>query len=109
MPPLLSIDLAIVCPETIFLSFQGLATEGWMMYYAAGLTVVGGVEHTPLKSLLSKCVDLDKFGKIFAVSSVTSSVASLVSRTITPILYGNTLYTNPGAVYFFSGMTIGHK
>ena len=76
-----------------------------MMYYAAGLTVVGGVEHTPLKSLLSKCVDLDEFGKIFAVSSVTSSMASLVSGTITPILYGNTLHTNPGAVYFFSGMT----
>ena len=27
----------------------GLATEGWMMYYANALTIVGGIESTPLR------------------------------------------------------------
>ena len=27
----------------------GLATEGWMMYYARALTIVGGIESTPLR------------------------------------------------------------
>merc|ERR1719419_1190965 len=41
---------------------SGLATKGWMMYYASGLTMIGGIESTPLKSLLSKCVSSEEFG-----------------------------------------------
>ena len=67
-----------------------------MMYYAMGLTVIGGIESTPLRSLLSKCVDLDEFGKIFTMSSVASNVAGLLGSTVLPILYGDTLETAPG-------------
>jgi len=79
----------------------GLATKGWMAYYAMGLTLVGGIEGTPLRSLLSKCVGLDEFGKIFTMSSVASSLSSLVGATIMPKLYAGTVATVPGAVYFF--------
>ena len=44
--------LAAICGHIT----RALATKGWMMYYASGLTIIGGIESTPLKSLLSKCV-----------------------------------------------------
>jgi len=79
----------------------GLATEGWMMYYASGLTIIGGIESTPLKSLLSKCVSSHEFGKIFTLSSIASSLASLIGAVIVPKLYQATLDSLPGAIYFF--------
>ena len=72
-----------------------------MLYYAYGLTLVGGIESTPLLSLLSKCVDVDEFGRIFTLSSVTGSVAGLLATAVIPKLYNATVDYLPGAMYFF--------
>ena len=52
---------------------KALATKGWMMYYASALTLLGGLGHTPLRSLMSKMVEPDEYGKIFTFTSVTGA------------------------------------
>ena len=66
------------------------------MYLASGITLLGGVESTPLKSILSKCVDPDEYGKIFTLSAVASSVSSLLGGAILPKLYQAFVDTCPG-------------
>lgn len=76
-----------------------LATRGWMMYYSVSLSIIGGLTSTPLQSMLSKCVEKDEYGKIFTLSSVAISIASLVSTTFLQKLYECTVQTFPGAMY----------
>jgi len=76
-----------------------LATKGWMMYYAASLSIIGGLTSTPLQSMLSKVVSKDEFGKIFTLSSVAMNIASLLSSTFLQMLYEATVKTFPGAMY----------
>ena len=47
----------------------GLATQGWMMYMATGLSSIGGLTSTPIVTLLSKLVEPTEFGAIFALVS----------------------------------------
>ena len=69
------------------------------MYYAVSLSIIGGLTSTPLQSMLSKVVSKDEFGKIFTLSSVAVSIASLLSSTFLQMLYEKTLKTFPGAMY----------
>ena len=69
------------------------------MYYAASLSIIGGLTSTPLQSMLSKVVSKDEFGKIFTLSSVAVNIASLLSSTFLQMLYEKTLKTFPGAMY----------
>ena len=73
------------------------------MYYGTVLSVMGGMMSTPLRSMLSKCVESHEFGKIFTLSSVASSLASLLSSVIIQEMYRYTLDTFPGAIYLFHG------
>ena len=70
-----------------------------MMYYSVSLSIIGGLTSTPLQSMLSKCVEKDEYGKIFTLSSVAISIASLVSTTFLQKLYELTVQTFPGAMY----------
>ena len=69
------------------------------MYYAASLSIIGGLTSTPLQSMLSKVVSKDEFGKIFTLSSVAMNIASLLSSTFLQMLYEVTVKTFPGAMY----------
>lgn len=82
-------------------TFQALATKGWMMYYALAISLIGGVDGTAIRSLVSKCVEPDEYGKVFTLSSVFSTVASLIGGTITPLLYKGTVDNFPGATYLY--------
>ena len=73
------------------------------MYYGTALSVMGGMLSTPLRSMLSKCVESHEYGKIFTLSSVSSSLASLLSSVIIQEMYKYTLDTFPGAIYLFHG------
>ena len=73
------------------------------MYYGTALSVMGGMLSTPLRSMLSKCVESHEFGKIFTLSSVASSLASLLSSVVIQEMYKYTLDTFPGAIYLFHG------
>ena len=81
---------------------QGLATQGWMMYYALALTIVGPSDGTPLRSLLSKCVEVDEYGKIFTLQSVARSIASLSTSALMQKVYEWTVVSFPGAMYLVS-------
>jgi hypothetical protein len=89
--------------QEIFKKFKGLSKKGWMMYYGTSLSVLGGMSSTPLRSMLSKCVESHEYGKIFTLSSVASSLASLVSSVVIQEMYEYTLDTFPGAIYIFHG------
>lgn len=69
------------------------------MYYSVSLSIIGGLTSTPLQSMLSKCVEKDEYGKIFTLSSVAISIASLASTTFLQKLYEFTVQTFPGAMY----------
>ena len=43
-------------------SKQGLATKSWHLYFSSSLMVLGGIDTTPLQSLLSKIVEPSEFG-----------------------------------------------
>ena len=77
------------------------------MYYANSLSIIGGLTSTPLQSMLSKCVSKNEYGKIFTLSSVAVSIASLISSTFLQKLYEYTVETFPGAMYVaLSGMEL---
>ena len=78
-----------------------------MMYFGTALPVMGGILSTPLRSMLSKCVESHEYGKIFTLSSVASKLASLISSGIIPEMYKYTLDTFPGAIYIFHGIIEG--
>ena len=85
------------------MQLQGLSNRGWMMYYGTALSVMGGMLSTPLRSMLSKCVESHEYGKIFTLSSVASALATLMSSVIIQEMYKYTLDTFPGAIYLFHG------
>ena len=89
--------------DKLTIQLQGLSNQGWMMYYGTALSVMGGMLSTPLRSMLSKCVESHEYGKIFTLSSVASALASLMSSVIIQEMYKYTLDTFPGAIYLFHG------
>ena len=84
---------------------MALATKGWMLYYAASLSLIGGLTSAPLHSMLSKCVTKDEYGKIFTLSSVVKSIFSLLSINFVKELYIWTVEYFPAAFYVFACCT----
>ena len=41
-----------------------------MIYYASALTLLGGLDSTPLRSLLSKLVEPNEYGKIYTFAGI---------------------------------------
>ena len=41
-----------------------------MIYYASALTLLGGLDTTPLRSLLSKLVEPNEYGKIYTFAGI---------------------------------------
>ena len=78
---------------------QALATQGWMMYYASSLTVLGGLHNTPLRSLMSKIVEPTEFGKIFTFTGVAQSFSSLITGSFFQEIYAETEANFPGLMY----------
>ena len=75
------------------------------MYYASSLTLLGPSDGTPLRSFLSKCVDVDEYGKVFTLSSVVKSVAELMTSALSQKIYAWTVDSFPGAMYLYSAGT----
>ncbi len=70
-----------------------------MMYYAYYFMLFLPVSGAPLKSILSKCVGVDEFGKLFTVSTVLPQIFSMAFTSLTSLLYAATVDTFPGASY----------
>ena len=117
----------MICRLYILYSKQGLATKSWHLYFSSSLMVLGGIDTTPLRSLLSKMVEPSEFGynfflvsnnymeiyfpilscrKIFTFAGVAFSLARLVTSSIYQDIYLNTVSFFPGFVYMVAaGMT----
>ena len=52
-----------------YFAVTGLATQGWMMYLATGLSSIGGLTSTPIIALLCKLVEKDETGALMAGTS----------------------------------------
>lgn len=76
------------------------------MYYAASLTVIGGMDNTPLRSMLSKMVEKHEYGKIFTLTATASSLAGLVTSSVYQEVYAATVSTFPGAMYLLSASMV---
>ena len=72
------------------------------MYYASALGILGALNSTPLRSLISKLVEPTEYGKIFTIAMVVSSLASLATRSGFQELYAETVATFPGLTYLVS-------
>ena len=73
-----------------------------MMYYASALGILGALNSTPLRSLISKLVEPTEYGKIFTIAMVVSSLASLATRSGFQELYAVTVATFPRLTYLVS-------
>ena len=70
-----------------------------MMYYSLYLLLIGPTSGAALKSLLSKCVGVDEFGKLFTISTILPQVFSMALSTAENLLYKATLDSFPDAIY----------
>ena len=52
------------------------------MYYACALMVFGGLDTTPLRSLISKMVEPMEYGKIFTFVGVGFSFAMIITNSV---------------------------
>ena len=77
----------------------GTATQSWMMYYAAAITVIGSLDSTPIRSLISKMVDPTEFGKVFTFAATASAIAGLLTESVYQEIYYSTISTQPGTVF----------
>ena len=77
----------------------GTATRGWMMYYGASITVLGALDSTPIRSLVSKMVEPDEYGKVFTFTATSQAISSLVTSSVYQLVYKATLDTYPGALF----------
>ena len=72
------------------------------MYYASALTVLGGLDATPLRSLMSKMVEPTEYGKIFTFTGIASSLAFLITGSLFQEIYVETVATFPGFMYLLT-------
>ena len=69
------------------------------MYYACALMVFGGLDTTPLRSLISKMVEPMEYGKIFTFVGVGFSFAMIITNSVYQEIYAETVATFPGTAY----------
>ncbi len=79
--------------------FQAFATDGSTMYYILFLLLFRPMDMAPLNSLLSKCVGVNEFGKLFTVSTILPMTFTVVLTSLNNLLYEATLDTFPGAMF----------
>ena len=77
----------------------GTATQAWMMYYAASIKVIGSLDSTPMRSLMSKMVDPTEFGKVFTFAATASALAGLLTESGYQEIYYSTISSQPGTVF----------
>ena len=73
-----------------------------MIYYAGAFTILGNLHTTPLRSLTSKMVEPNEFGKIFTFVGVAISLAQLISSSLLLEVYADTVASFPGFMYLVS-------
>lgn len=79
----------------------GMATRTWMMFVAVGVGAFGGIASSVLKSMASKCVELEEQGQTFALFSGTETLAKIVGSVGFTLVYSLTCDLFPGFLFLF--------
>ena len=70
-----------------------------MIYYASALMLFGGLDTTPLRSLLSKLVEPNEYGKIYTLAGIAFTLAGFFTSSAYQEIYADTVTYWPGFVY----------
>ena len=96
-------DTLVLCFALICISlrglFVGLAFQTWMIFAAVGVGAFGGIAVSVLKSLASKCVDLEEQGQTFALFAGTETLAKILGSVGYTFLYSMTSDIFPGFLF----------
>ncbi|XP_066138566.1 probable peptidoglycan muropeptide transporter SLC46 isoform X2 [Euwallacea fornicatus] len=84
---------------------EGLARVDWLIYAAAIISYPSGGISPMTRSLLSKLVEPEEAGKIFAFFNLVQNLLSLVGAPTYTTLYNATLGSNP-SIFLFLSFTI---
>ena len=86
---------------------KGFGEESWMYYFGSAINVMGGYAFSACRSIVSKCVDDDELGKVFALlSSLESLVPIGMSQAYASIWDATSTLGSPwvGTVFYLSGV-----
>ncbi|KAF5308140.1 hypothetical protein FQR65_LT06319 [Abscondita terminalis] len=79
---------------------QGIATKDWHMYIAGAAICFGGSISPMTRSLISKLVDVEEYGKVFSFVILTETVIDLIGSPSYTYIYNHTIKDMPGAFNF---------
>ena len=85
---------------------KGFAVYPWMYYLGSAINVLGGYSFSASRSIISKCVENDELGKVFALLSSMESVVPIGMSQAYATIWENTSELGApwvGTVYFVSG------
>ena len=73
-----------------------------MLYYGSSLTILGALDSTPIRSLVSKMVEPTEYGKLFTFTSTAAAISRLMTSSGFQEIYAATVSIYPGAMYLVS-------
>jgi hypothetical protein len=89
---------------------RGLALYPWLLYLASVVDIMGGYAFSATRSSISKCVDRDELGKVFAILASLESLVPIGMSQAYASLWKATSGLGPylvGSCYFLSaGLTL---
>ena len=96
-------DTLVLCMALLCVALRGLgvglAVHTWMIFTAVGVGAFGGIAISVLKSLASKCVDLEEQGQTFALFAGTETLAKIVGSVVYTFVYSLTCDLFPGFLF----------
>ncbi len=106
---------SIIIPVLLVLLFarhviRGFALYPWLLYLASVVDIMGGYAFSATRSSISKCVDRDELGKVFAILASLESLVPIGMSQAYASLWKATSGLGPylvGSCYFLSaGLTL---
>ncbi|KAK3750027.1 hypothetical protein QZH41_008667 [Actinostola sp. cb2023] len=91
------IGLAIAC---VMFVFFGFSTHKWMMFFGAIFALGGGLPVPCMRSIMSKCVESNEQGTMFAAVASLEVLFTLLASLIFNTLYSKTVSWLPGFAFF---------
>ena len=92
----------IVGAEVICYTALPFASVLWQFYLATGVGSLGYCKYSVVRSLISKCINIDEVGKVFSILAVVAALAPVAGNPLFRQLYNGTLETFPGAIFLLA-------
>ncbi|KAF5272414.1 hypothetical protein FQA39_LY07882 [Lamprigera yunnana] len=88
---------------------QGIATKDWHMYIAGATICFGGSISPMTRSLISKIVNVEEYGKVFSFVILTETIVDLIGSPLYTYIYNHTIEELPGAFNFVTTSVYGFE